>query len=57
MKRDNVIWIVKERDSGKHVDYMPTRKDARVLIYWNRYHAGFAYKPLVYVKGVIVEVR
>lgn len=51
-----IVWIVKEKESGKHYDYLFTRKYAREIINWNKYYTRFGYKPLVIVKGLVTEV-
>lgn len=51
-----IVWIVKEKKSGRYLRYCRTREDARDEIFLSKYHKGFGYKSLVIVKGMVTEL-
>ena len=52
---NNCVWIVKEKKSGKHVEYCATRSLARFVRNHFKYTEGNETK-MVIVKGSVVEV-
>jgi hypothetical protein len=55
--KENIVWIVKEKASGEHVEYAVTRNEGRILKSNHQYYKGFNYKALVLVKGVVTEIK
>lgn len=54
-KVPHIVWILKEKKTNKVVEFCTTRSLARFVRNHMKYFDGFDYKPLVIVKGVVIE--